>query len=434
MFQVQADIAARVARRSTWPWATARSASSRRGRPQNLAAYDAYLRGREAAPDPGTLPPAQIRVAITYYERAVALDPSFALAWAHLSRAQGLLYSNGVPTPEGAESARHAAERAMALDPSLPEAYLAQSTYRSAVLGDQVGAYESDRAALRIAPGNVDMLTASGLDEVALGRWDSALAHLQHAAALDPRSPRSLRRLGYTLRRLRRYPEAQNALDRGLALSPADISMREHRAMVDLGQGNLAGAQAIIRAAPREVDPGDLVAYLGNYWDLYWVLDENQQDLLLRLTPSAFDNDRAAWGILNAHVYWLRGDKARARAFADTARMAFAEQLRATPDEPQRNILYGVALAYLGRKDEAIKAGERGLSLLPISKDAYTGAYFQHQLVRMYILLNQPEKALDLLEPLLKMPYDLSPGWLRIDPMFAPLKGNPRFERLIATQ
>ena len=158
------------------------------------------------------------------------------------------------------------------------------------------------------------------------------------------------------------------------------------------------------------MDPGDLVAYLGNYWDLYWVLDEHQQELLFRLTPSAFDNDRATWGILYAHVYWLRGDKARARAFADTARMTFAEQLRTTPDDPQRNILYGVALAYLGRKDEAIKAGERGLSLLPISKDAYTGAYFQHQLVRMYILLNQPEKALDRLEPLLKMPYDCRRG------------------------
>ena len=322
----------------------------------------------------------------------------------------------------------------MALDPTLPEAYLAKSSHNSAVLGDQAGAYETTRAGLRIAPDNVDMLTASGLAEVALGQWDSAVVHLQRAAALDPRSPRSLRRLGYTLRRLRRYPEAREALDRGLALAPADISMREHRAMVDLGRGDLAGAQAIIRAAPKEVDPGDLVAYLGNYWDLYWVLDENQQQLLLRLTPSAYDNDRAVRGIVDAHVYWLRGDKARARAFADTARMTFAEQLRTTPDDAQRNILYGVALAYLGRKDEAIKAGERGLSLLPISKDAYTGAYFQHQLVRMYILLNQPEKALDRLEPLLRMPYDLSPGWLRIDPMFAPLKGNPRFERLLAPQ
>ena len=68
---------------------------------------------------------------------------------------------------------------------------------------------------------------------------------------------------------------------------------------------------------------------------------------------------------------------------------------------------------------------------MPISRDAYQGAYIQHQLVRIYLLVGEPEKALDQLEPLLRMPYYLSPGWLRIDPTFAPLKGNPRFERLV---
>ena len=92
----------------------------------------------------------------------------------------------------------------------------------------------------------------------------------------------------------------------------------------------------------------------------------------------------------------------------------------------------GLALAYLGRKAEAIQEGERAVALWPISRDAYNGAYVQHQLVRIYLLVGEPEKALDQLEPLLKMPYYLSPGWLRIDPTFAPLKGNPRFERLIA--
>jgi tetratricopeptide (TPR) repeat protein len=95
-------------------------------------------------------------------------------------------------------------------------------------------------------------------------------------------------------------------------------------------------------------------------------------------------------------------------------------------------VLHGLALAYLGRKAEAIAEGKRGLSLLPISSDAYSGAYNQHQLVRIYLLVGEPEQALDLLEPLLKIPYYLSPGWLRIDPDFAPLKGNPRFERLVA--
>jgi tetratricopeptide (TPR) repeat protein len=128
----------------------------------------------------------------------------------------------------------------------------------------------------------------------------------------------------------------------------------------------------------------------------------------------------------------LRKDLAKARVYADSAQLAFREQLRATPDDDQRHVLRGLALAYLGRKAEAIEEGERGVALLPVSRDAFAGAYTQHQLVRIYLLVGEPEKALDQLEPLLKIPYYLSPGWLRIDPTLAPLRGNPRFQRLIA--
>ena len=128
----------------------------------------------------------------------------------------------------------------------------------------------------------------------------------------------------------------------------------------------------------------------------------------------------------------MRGDQAKARIYADSARLANEEQLRATPDDGQRHAFLGLALAYLGQKPEAIKEGERAVKLWPISRDAYFGPYIQHQLVRIYLLVGEPEKALDQLEPLLKMPYYLSPGWLRIDPTFAPLKGNPRFEKLVA--
>jgi len=88
-------------------------------------------------------------------------------------------------------------------------------------------------------------------------------------------------------------------------------------------------------------------------------------------------------------------------------------------------------MAYLGRREAAIREGERGVALMPVSKNASVGAYIQHQLVRIYLLVGEPEKALDHLEPLLRMPYYLSPGWLRIDPTFDPLRGNPRFERLL---
>jgi serine/threonine-protein kinase len=162
------------------------------------------------------------------------------------------------------------------------------------------------------------------------------------------------------------------------------------------------------------------------------VLDEPQQALLLRLSPNAFDENRASWGLVLAQTYALRGDTMLARVYADSARLTLREQVRAAPADAQLHVLHGLALAYLGRRAEAVREGKRGVALVPATKNAYAGAYFQHQLARIYLLVGEPEKALDWLEPLLKLPYYLSPGWLRIDPTFDPLRDNPRFQRLVS--
>jgi len=203
------------------------------------------------------------------------------------------------------------------------------------------------------------------------------------------------------------------------------------QAITHLMQGDLAGARAVIHGAPATLAQTALVAYFANYQDLYWVLDEEQQQLVLRLTPSAYDGDRAVWADVMMQTLWLRGDKVRARAYADSALAELSEQLKKAPNDPQRHLFSGLSLAYLGRKADAIREGIRGAELAPLSRDQANGAYGQHQLVRIYLILGENEKALDLLEPLLKVPYTLSPDWLPIDPGFAPLKGNPRFERLI---
>jgi serine/threonine-protein kinase len=235
-----------------------------------------------------------------------------------------------------------------------------------------------------------------------------------------------------TLSALRRYPEALSAGTDALTLAPDNIGNIQQQMMVYLAQGDLSGARSVLSAVPATIAQPALVAYLATYNDLYWVLNDAEQQLLLRLPASAFFDDPAAWGSVKMQTWWMRGDKAKARAYADSARVAFEAQLKAAPDDPQLFVLYGLALAYMGRKAEAIAAGERAMSLMPISKDAVNGAYGQHQLARIYLMVGEPEKALDQLEPLLKIPYLLSPGWLRIDPSFAPLKGNPRFERLLA--
>jgi len=161
------------------------------------------------------------------------------------------------------------------------------------------------------------------------------------------------------------------------------------------------------------------------------VLEEPLQQVAIRLTPSAFDDDRPTWAATMMQVHGSRGDKVRALAYADSANTEYVKALRETPDDPQRNVVHGRVLAYLGRKAEAIAAGERGTSLLPISRDASNGPYYLHQLARIYAMVGEHEKAIDALEQLLRIPYYLSPGWLRIDPTFAMLKGNPRYERLL---
>jgi tetratricopeptide (TPR) repeat protein len=265
-----------------------------------------------------------------------------------------------------------------------------------------------------------------------LGRWTAALNHLRESERLDPRSVLTKRRLGFVFLYLRFYRDAREACDRGLAIAPGNLALLEWKAMTFLAEGDLAGARGVLSAAAGQVEPTALVAFFATYQDLVWVLTKEQQDLLLRLTPSAFDDNRGAWGIHLAQAHALRGETSKVRLYAEEARKAYEAQLRAAPENAQQHVLHGVALAYLGRRAEAVKEGERGVALLPVSKDAYAGAYMQHQLARIYILSGQLEKALDQLEPLLRVPYFLSPGWLRIDPTFDPLRGNRRFETLAA--
>ena len=373
-----------------------------------------------------------MRRALAFYEQAAALDPVFAQAWARIAIANAYLYSNSAPSPDFAERARQASEKALALAPNRPEAYEAVGEYKRLVLADFQEAQKAFSSGMSLAPGNAEFMRASTDVEIALGQWDLALKHLRAAQSLDPRSSRIYRRLGSVLLALRRYPEAREAIDVGLTLSPDNMAFIENRAMTFLGEGDLAGARAYLAALPNSVVPTELVAYLAAYWDLGWVLTPEQQELLLRLSPSAFDDDRANWALSLVQVHWWKGDAAGARKYAEEARTAIEEQLRVAPDDAQRHVLQGLALAYLGRSEEAIREGRRGVDLHPLTKDANRGAYFLHQLVRIYILAGDQEKAIDNLERLLQVPYFVSPAWLTIDPNFDPLRKNPRFQKLVA--
>jgi eukaryotic-like serine/threonine-protein kinase len=431
VFQVQAEIAGRVVEALGVALGTGERQALAERPTANLAAYDAYLKGEEISGALATADRVALRRAATYYEQAATLDPAFALAWVQLSRAKSLLYFRGISSSGTAEQALRTAQRSLELAPERAGGHLAMGDYHSNVVGDYAAALDHYARGRRLAPASADLITSTALAEQRLGRWDAALEHLNEARRVDPRSAFAARRYAFALLWLRRYPEALGAYDTALALDPTNVAALQQSAMLRLAQGDLPGARAALRAAPREVEPTALVAYVATYWDLVWLLDQEHLALLLRLTPAPFGDDRGDWGLALAQGHALRGDSSRARAYADSANVFFEEEIRATPNDYQTRMAWALDLAYLGRKADAVREGELVVAARPVSRDAYIGAYYQHLLARIYLLAGKPDQAVDLLERLLKIPYLLSPGWLRIDPTFEPLRSHPRFQKLI---
>ena len=389
---------------------------------QNLTAYDAFLKGkaqRALGRDPVTL-----RRAVSFFEQAVALDSTFVAAWAALSESASAFLAIGALWERAADRAHVAAERAIALDPKHPDGYRALGDYYL-VARNPARAAESYSKGLALAPDDADLLRGLRLVEQSAGRWEQAVVQLRRSLSLDPRSAITADELGSTLLWLRRYDEALQAVDQALAVEPASLPAVQHKAMVFLGRGDLEGARALLAEPPAGVDLPAFVVFMSTVWDLYWPLSAEQRSLVKRLPPSAFDGDAGAWGLALAGVYEVEGDMRRAAAYGDSAATALEQQLAASPGDAHRMVLLGVALAYQGRKAEALRLGRQGVELLP-------GNYFLHQLARIYILTGDAEKAMDTLERLLASPYYLSPGWLRIDPAFDPIRKHPRFQKLVA--
>jgi TolB-like protein/Flp pilus assembly protein TadD len=429
VFQVQADIATKVTDALDLALADSVRAELVARPTANLQAYDAFLKGEAAGSASLDIP--SVQRATPHYQRAVALDSTFVPAWAELSRAASFLYSNRAPTPELAEQARRAAERARRLGPTRPEGFLALGFYYVQVVKDSRQALAAFQAGLKLAPSNVDLIVAAGAIEQALGNWEGALAQFERGAALDPRSPAAARRHSLGLLMLRRYVEAEAAQARAVALAPTNLTLIHQGAMLALAQGDLTRAQRIAREVPPGVDPAEQAVQFARFEELAWLLSDAQQRQLLTLPPSAFEGDRSNWSLVRAQLHALRGETALARAYADSARLAYEETIRTAPDDGQQYGLLGLALAFLGRKDDAIRAGERGVELLPISRDAYIGPYIQLLLVRVHMMAGNYDKAVELLAPLVDVPNNLSRAWLRVDPTFDPLRKHPGFQRLV---
>jgi tetratricopeptide (TPR) repeat protein len=231
----------------------------------------------------------------------------------------------------------------------------------------------------------------------------------------------------------RRLAEAAEVGEQYIALDPTGVDAAQWQAISYAATGDLAAARRSTAAAKARGIPAPvLVAQFAGILETSWILDQADREVLFRLTPAAFDNDIAWWGQSLATAHWDAGHKAIGRAYADSALAESKAQADGAPQDSQLRALYALMLAYLGRT-EAVAEGERALSLT-LNPDGTDAAYETHQLLRIHLALGNEEKALDYLEKLSSMPHHTAPGWIRLDPALAHLKGNPRFEKLVAGQ
>ena len=190
----------------------------------------------------------------------------------------------------------------------------------------------------------------------------------------------------------------------------------------------------MVASAARDIPASRVLAYIGNYWDMGWVLDSASVRQLLSLGPDAFDDDRGGWGIVRAQEYYQLGDLAQARAWGDTAVRHFDEQLRDAPLDAQRHVIRGWALAFAGRGREGMAESARGLSLAWVDATAMpsiTNAYYTYVAARTALVAGDKDKAVELLGEAMRMRYFVTPAWLRIDPTWNSVRGDPRFEKLL---
>jgi tetratricopeptide (TPR) repeat protein len=221
-------------------------------------------------------------------------------------------------------------------------------------------------------------------------------------------------------------------LRRFAELDPKSLPQLWYTVVSYLGDGDLSGARRTVAEARPRLSQPELVAHIAAFYDLVWVLDAEQLELLRRLSPAAFDDDAAGWAMCQAEAAWLGGDVAGAREYAGKSAVGFGEQLAAAPGDAQLHAARGVVLAMAGRGAEAVQDGERALDLGGPDKDFNAGPYILYSLARIHVLNGETEKAIDALERLVKVPNLFTRGWLRIDPYVAPLRSNPRFQKLVA--
>jgi len=436
VFAIQTDLAKKITGELQAKLSPAEKAQMERKPTENGEAYLAFVQAQNlgcALEDFDKLKQSE-----QLYERAIQLDPNFALAVARSSLLQSWIVHTFDPTRDRREKARTLAERALQLQPDLPEAHLAVGY--SYYYGDNNydAALREFEIAQRGLPNESDAYLAIGAIQRRQGKWAESTANLEKAVSLNPKEIWPLQNLTFNYAMLRNYDAANKTIDRALALDPnalEPLEVKSKLAIAEKGDFSVAEkAFAAVKSIPM-TNEQKLKTASGRS-DVY--LLERKYKEGLQESESLPDDLLAGFPGALGGKYYLIGfarkalhDEPGARAAFLKAKSAVEEQLKRNPDTVEAHIQLAKVLAYLNEKDSALAEAQRATELLPESKDAFGGPEITGGVAEVYAILGDNDRAIEILDGLLSRPSAVTVQGLKVNPIWDPLRNDPRFQALI---
>lgn len=440
IFRIQTEVAEQVVSQLRAKLSPHEKASLQEQPTHDLMAYDLYLRAKDLidAIALTALGKEKLLEAIRLLEDAVRRDAAFLSAYYQLARAHDQIYFLGIDhTPARLALADAAVEATLRLRPNAGEGHLALAQHLYWGYRDYDRAREELAIARRALPNEPLALVLAGYIDRRQGRWDESIQEMERALQLDPRNLSILQQISLSYGNLRRYADTTAVLDRVLIMAPNDLNTRVQRALVDFeSKADLRPLQSTFQAIVAQ-DP-DAAATEADEW-IYLALRERDPAAAHRAlaTMSAEGVERAGFHFpkewYTALIEQAVGNHDGARAAFSAARREVDRVVREQPTYAQQLSVLGMIDAGLGDKEAAIREGKRATELLPVSKDAMTGAVLTENLALIYAWLGEKEAACNQLAVIAPIPSGLSYGSLRLDPSWDLLRADPCFEKIVAS-